>query len=70
MTRGAPMTRAPKFKARRDRYVSVITVDCPTCLVKAGTVCVRLDGLPSAGHLQHPARRRMAVRADNLARGI
>ena len=70
MSTGVPLTRAPRIKAKRDRHVSVITVACQSCQAPPGSACVRLDGQPSAGHLQHPSRRRMAVRADNLARGI
>ena len=70
MATGVPLIRAPRVKPKRDRHVSVITVACPTCSAEAGSPCVKLDGTPSAGHLQHPSRRRMAVRADNLARGI
>lgn len=64
------MLKAPRFVPRRDRYIRSIDADCPTCRVKAGTHCTRLDGSPAAAAMTHPARRRMAVRADNLSRGI
>lgn len=70
MTTGVPLIRAPRVKPKRDRHVKVLSVACPSCKSGVDVPCVKLDGTPPAGHLQHPSRRRMAVRADNLARGI
>lgn len=70
MAHGKALIRPPRFKAPRDRHVKVIAVPCPSCRAAAGDPCTRLDGTPSTGHMQHPSRRTMAVRADNLARGI
>lgn len=64
------MLKAPKFRPTRDRKVDVTAVSCPSCGATPRSACFRLDGLQSPGHLQHPSRRRMAVRADNIARGL
>ena len=70
MSTGVPLIRAPRVKPKRDRHVKVLSVACPSCGAGTGEPCRKLDGTPSTGHLQHPSRRRMAVRAGNLSRGI
>lgn len=63
-----PLLNPPRFKATRDRRIDSRSVECPTCLAKPRDPCVTFAGLVSQSC--HPSRRRMAVRADNLARGI
>jgi len=71
MRSGAPLVKPPRFAVKQDRNVRVKdVVPCPDCKAPIGSFCTRVDGTASSGHLQHPSRRRMAVRADNLARGI
>lgn len=65
------MTRAPRMKPKRDRHIPTISVvACPDCRAPIGSPCTRIDGSPGSPALRHPARRRLAVRLDNLARGI
>lgn len=63
---GNQFTRAPKFKPTRDRRINVRAVECPTCKAEVGAFCRKLDG--SEGTVQHPSRRRAAIRAENEAR--
>lgn len=71
MRSGAPLVRAPKVKPKRDRHVPTISVvACPDCKAPIGSPCTKIDGTPGSPALRHPSRRRLAVRADNLARGI
>lgn len=66
---GTPMTVAPKFKPARDRHVPVVAkVACPTCDAQIGEKCHALNG--GGGRVQHPMRRKMAVRLNNTERGI
>lgn len=58
----------PRHKPRRDRAVSVLSVECPSCKVGIGEKCVSFSGGTST--MRHPSRRRMAVRLDNEMRGI
>lgn len=68
---GSALLRTPRFQPSRDRHVPVKNVvPCPDCKAPVKVACKKVDGTPSGGHLQHPSRRRMAVRADNLARGL
>lgn len=67
---GQEFTRTPKFKPRRDRRINAKVVECPSCGAGVGDPCFKLDGTESLGPLTHSARRRLAVRADNLTRGI
>lgn len=55
----------PKFKPTRDRRINVRAVECPSCKAAVGAFCTKLDGTP--GQIQHPARRRAAIRAENEA---
>lgn len=63
---GNQFTKAPKFKPPRDRRVEVRAVECPSCKAAVGAPCTKLDGTP--GQIQHPGRRRLAIRMENLAR--
>ena len=67
----AAMTRAPKFKPKRDRHIPTISVvACPDCKAPIGSPCTKIDGTPGSLALKHPVRRRLAVRLDNAARGL
>lgn len=70
MPTGTPLIRPPRFKPKRDRQVDVLGVPCPSCGAGVDVKCSKLDGTPGNPMLRHDSRRRMAVRADNLARGI
>lgn len=63
------LIRTPRFKPSRDRMVDTLRVACPTCRVEPLVKCQKLDGTGQAAS-SHPKRRQMAVRADNLSRGI
>lgn len=62
---GTPLLSRPKIEVKRDRRVSVLSVDCPDCSAGVGEKCI---GGPS--NFRHNARRRMAVRLDNEMRGL
>ena len=66
--RGIPLVNPPSFTPTRDRTVRPRSVECPACEAMVDSPCQSLEGreLPTC----HPTRRRMAVRADNLARGL
>lgn len=70
MTTGVPLLSPPRFTPKRDRKIDVRSAECPTCDAPKGSPCVKTDGTIPTTHLQHPKRRQMAVRADNLARGL
>lgn len=66
---GKALTSVHGFKPTRDIRVRPKSVHCPTCEAEIDFDCVKADGSPYAGS-GHPARRRMAVRAHNVARGL
>lgn len=69
MPTGIPLLNPPRFKPTRDRQMDTRSVECPDCKSAPRVGCVNLaTGEPRTS--SHPARRRMAVRADNEARGI
>lgn len=58
-----------RFTAKRSRAVPVVgVVGCSTCHVGIDNKCINLTTGETTN--VHPKRRQMAVRADNLARGI
>ncbi len=50
--------------AGRDRAINARAIVCPVCKAGVDDVCVRLDGSGETT-VQHPARRRMAIRREN-----